>query len=56
MIPSGEWVGDLAEKIASRAWFENGLEGSFAGLQDFQGAPPLGMAGEFQHDRVARRT
>src|SRR6266566_925263 len=32
---------------------KSGLEGDFAGLENFESAAPVGVAGEFQKDRVA---
>src|SRR5882762_3224242 len=40
-------------KRASGAWFEIGLEGDFAGLENFENAAPVGVAREFQKDRMA---
>src|ERR1700682_6822983 len=46
-------VNDRAQEFASGDWFESGLEGGFAGLENFESAAPVGVAGEFQEDRVA---
>jgi hypothetical protein len=46
-------VHDRAQEFASEDWIENGIEGDFAGLEDFESAGPVGVAGEFQKDRVA---
>ena len=36
------------ENRNSGAWFEIGLEGDFAGLENFESAAPVGVAREFQ--------
>ena len=46
-------MNDRAQECASGDWFESGLEGDFAGLENFESAAPVGVAGEFQKDRVA---
>ena len=46
-------VNDRAQEFASGDWFESGLEGDFAGLENFESAAPVGVAWEFQKDRVA---
>jgi hypothetical protein len=46
-------VSDRAQELASGDWFESGLERHFAGLENFESAAPVDMAGEFQKDRVA---
>ena len=46
-------MNDRAQEFASGDWFESGLEGDSAGLEDFESAAPVGVAGEFQKDRVA---
>lgn len=41
------------EQTALRAGIERGFERSFAGLEDFKSAAPVGAAWKFQEDRVA---
>ena len=46
-------MNDRAQELTSGDWFESGLERHFAGLENFESAAPVGVAGEFQKDRVA---
>ncbi len=46
-------VNDRAQELTSGIWFESGLERHFAGLENFESAAPVGVAGQFQKDRVA---
>lgn len=46
-------MNDRAQEFASGDWFESGLERHFAGLENFESAAPVGVAREFQEDRVA---
>jgi hypothetical protein len=46
-------VNDRAQEFASGDWFESSLEGDFAGLENFESAAAVGVAGEFQKDREA---
>jgi hypothetical protein len=46
-------VNDRAQELASGDWFESGLERHSAGLENFESAAPVGVAREFQKDRMA---